>query len=974
MSKLNTLSISVLVAFAPVPPALAQEPAGTDAAMEEVVVTGMRGTLKSAQSIKFEADTFVDSIVADDIANLPDRSVTETLQRVPGVTIDRFIDRGDPEHLAGEGTGVAIRGLTQVRGEINGRDGFTADGGRGLSFEDVPPELLAGVDVYKNATADMIEGGLGGTVNLRTRKPFDIEDRLIAFTATANYQNFIKETTPGFSALYSNRWDTGLGELGVLADVAYSELEGRIDVIFNRPFSPRDNVPGQSDTVYAPRGADWRTERTYRERQGGYLALQLSPDEDTEYFLTVFRSEYEFTWDEDAIFVDNDPFGIFPGTGPEGEDDGDWEYNANGVFQRGTLTGWSFDDTTGDGTGDTWNQIGIPMGSDVRVSSRESVTTDVSTGAEWQLDNNWLVTTELQYVKATTEGLDSTVGAGITVPQMHLDVTGETPVIDTDAAFLSDPTNYYIGFTQDHQDDNEAEQVAWRSDAEYTFDELSPLKSAKFGVRFADRDSTTIDTGYNWRAVVQPWMRWWGLPGDEPLPNIADLGLEGRVNINNFDNFFRGDIPVPGAVVAPEESLAANYPESYYTIHNAALPFYEPDSGLFSEDEDGNRVTNFSPTLIEPNHRNQQDQEIQSAYAMLRFGNDASVDGNVGLRWVRTKNVASGFVRFPDESDLPEAIQPTFAEDDIPVAATNTYDDFLPSFNLRARLTEELLVRFAWSQAIARPDFSDMKSFTQLFVDLDDGAVDGSEDLDDYSGSADAGNPDLEAMEADQVDLSLEWYYSDIGSAWLNIFKKNIDGFIRNQDFVETYNGFEYTVTRPANQDRADIDGWELGWRHFFDMGFGIETSYTRIDSSTSSSEDTVTRDTDGREFDPDGLPYEGLSENQYSITMMYEDDLISSRLAYTWRDEFLLSVGANGYNGNDEGIEWRLPVFQEAYGQWDGSIFFNINDRFALGLEANNLTNEKIRTSQKQIIPGRHPASSAVQDTRYALTLRGRF
>jgi hypothetical protein len=106
----------------------------------------------------------------------------------------------------------------------------------------------------------------------------------------------------------------------------------------------------------------------------------------------------------------------------------------------------------------------------------------------------------------------------------------------------------------------------------------------------------------------------------------------------------------------------------------------------------------------------------------------------------------------------------------------------------------------------------------------------------------------------------------------------------------------------------------------------------------------------------------------------MYEDDFISSRLAYTWRDDFLVSIGPNGFNGNNNGIVWRLPVFQDDYGQWDGSIFFNLTDNFSLGLEANNLTNEKLNLTQKQINPGDHIASSTVQDTRYAITLRGKF
>lgn len=976
-------SICVLTVLAVITPAAAQDDEDdANNALEEVIVTGLRGTLESAQNIKFEAEQIVDSIVADDIANLPDRSVTETLQRIPGVTIDHFITQGDPEHFGGEGSGVAVRGLKQVRGEINGRDGFTANGGRSLSFEDVPPELLAGVDVYKNPSADMIEGGIGGTVDLRTRLPLDIDDQLIALTATANYQNFIEETTPGFSALYSGRWDTGAGEMGFLVDLAYSELKGRIDVLFSRPYFPRNDsigagvygIPGTTGTVWAPRGADWRTERTDRERTGAYVAFQWRPNDDMEYHATVFRSEYDFTWDEDALFVDNNPFGIFPVPGPNGTDDGDWTYDSNGVFQTGTLTGWSWDDTDGDGTQDTWNQIGIPMGSDIRISNRNSITTDISQGFEWHINSNWFFSTDLQYVKATTEGLDSTIGAGVTVQQMYVDLSGGKPVIDTDQAYLSDPDNYFIGFTMDHQDDNEAKQLAWRADAEYTFENVDGLRSLKFGVRYADREQTLIDTGYNWKPVIQPWMLWWALDGTQPLPTIADLGLSNVTSINTFDNFFRGDIPVPGAVVALTRAMAEGYPDTYYDIHNGALPYYT--CCYYTEPSPGVRETVFAPTLIEDVHRNKQDQTITSGYLMLRFGwDDIGLDGNIGARFVDTDNTASGYIVWPDTSAFPVEIQQQFpdASDPIFVEVDNSYSNTLPSLNLRYKFTDELIGRFAYSKAIARPDFSDMKAYIQLYLNLNAGAPNGSTDINDYNGSATGGNPWLEPMEADQFDVSLEWYYSDIGIAWLNLFSKDIDKFIREGRVTQDFGGVDFVIQAPANQDKAKIDGWELGWRYFWESGFGIEASYTSIDASTEVTEQTIPVDTDGTAYNPDSLPYEGLSKSSYNTIFMFENNLVSARLAYTWRDEFLADIGPNGFNGNNENISWQLPVFNEAYGQWDGSVFFNITDQYAVGLEANNLTNEEIELSGRQLnSPGGKTFS--VQDTRYAVTLRGKF
>ena len=136
-----------------------------------VTVTGVRASMASAISIKQGADQIVDSIVAEDIGKLPDNNVAEALQRISGVQIDRNY---------GEGSSIAIRGLTQVRTELNGGDSFTANGGDTLSFEDVPSELLAGIDVYKNPSAEMIEGGLGGTVDLRTHMPFDFTGQKFA--------------------------------------------------------------------------------------------------------------------------------------------------------------------------------------------------------------------------------------------------------------------------------------------------------------------------------------------------------------------------------------------------------------------------------------------------------------------------------------------------------------------------------------------------------------------------------------------------------------------------------------------------------------------------------------------------------------------------------------------------------------------------------------------------------------------------
>ena len=178
----------------------------------------VRAALRTSQQIKSNADTVVDSITATDIGAFPDKSVAEALQRVPGITVNRFAATSDTAHFSAEPSGVIIRGLPQVRSEFDGRDTFSANSSRGLSWTDITPELLAGVDVYKNQTADMIEGGIAGTVDLRTRVPFDAKGQLIqsalaptTATSTRNGRRTSTASTPtgGKPALASSgSWRT----------------------------------------------------------------------------------------------------------------------------------------------------------------------------------------------------------------------------------------------------------------------------------------------------------------------------------------------------------------------------------------------------------------------------------------------------------------------------------------------------------------------------------------------------------------------------------------------------------------------------------------------------------------------------------------------------------------------------------------------------------------------------------------------
>ena len=923
--------------------------------LETVTVTGIRGSVYRAQDIKRSSDTFVDSVTAQDIGALPDRSVTETLSRIPGVTIDRFLSVGDPEHFSAEGGGVQVRGLTQVRSELNGRDSFSASGGRNLSFQDVPSELMAGVDVYKNQKADMIEGGLGGSVDLRTFMPFDFDGQRISGSLSANYGDFAEKYKPSASALYSNNWDTSIGKVGLLVDIAHSELATRTDGLFVRPFFLNDNNDlngdGTNEQLWLPRGADWRTLEYERERQGAYVALQWQPSEDLEVYVTGFQSRYDELWYEDAIFVSNDPLAVALDPSQPYQLDGN-------VFRSGRLT----------------QPGGVPMGTDIRASHRESKTTDFSLGLKWSLSDATELTTDFQYIKATTKSLDSTVALGVNVP--YIDVAlGGLPSIGIDEQFTGNPNNYYWGFTMDHQDDNEAEELAWRADLKHSFDG-GFLKSVKFGVRITERDATSIDTGYNWHALFQTWMG---------LPSLPGLDLNDQVNsslthVNQFQNFYRGDASTPGSFYAPLLSTALGFPASYVALHDAAVA-------------NGSTWTWYSPTVIGRQHTNQQSETTEAAYLMVGFGTeDARFDGNVGVRVVRTENAASGYLVYPDQPLAPYLGAGQFE----PITAENSYTDVLPSLNMRWEPVDNWIVRFAASKAIARPAFSDMQAYQDLNADVEEGytpqpGLPVPLDRLNLTGSS-TDNPYLEPMKANQFDLSLEWYFDPDkgGMAWVNFFHKDIKDYFRNQSRLVAYPGvdgneYEYLVTQTINIGEARIQGMEIGWTQFFDFlpapfdGFGISANYTYIDSSTE-----VPAETDAQPVDTDGslfgdLPADGLSKNSYNVAAFYEKGPWQIRLAYNWRNEYLLSVGPNGYNGtNDnlagESIAWKLPVYSDAYGQLDGSIFYRFNEHVQLGLEMNNLNNAEQRTIMDQNGAGKRVTSWYVNDTRYAATLRVTF
>src|SRR6185437_13755625 len=238
----------------PAPQASASEQAPPQ--LQEVVVSGIRQSMESALHLKQFSDTIEDSIVASDIGKLPDVTAIDALQRIPGVQISRQLGEGGGTVTIGGSavmSGYEIRGLPQAETTLNGREVFSAQGSRVLNLADIPSALLAGIDVYKDPTADQIAGGIAGTVDLRTHKPFDFNGLELEGSAEGQYGDLIRQVKPAFTALASDTWNTGAGKLGALLTLSYQDRSYREDSATNNAVATSTTaVPGE--TITYPNG------------------------------------------------------------------------------------------------------------------------------------------------------------------------------------------------------------------------------------------------------------------------------------------------------------------------------------------------------------------------------------------------------------------------------------------------------------------------------------------------------------------------------------------------------------------------------------------------------------------------------------------------------------------------------------------------------------------------------------------------
>lgn len=878
------LGTTALVAAVSFQSAMAQEADSEEEeaeAADVIVVTGVRGALLNARNIKREADTFVDSITSTDVNQLPDLSVAEALSRVPGVVTQRFeLGGSDGDFPSPEGSGNIIRGLQYARSEFNGRDAFSANGGRALEWASIPPELIGAVDVFKNQTARMIEGGISGTVNLRTLEPFDRDGRFGVLAAETIYTDLAEEWSPGFSAIVGDRWENGAGEFGLLASFSTSELNSNIDGFqYGPPLAiPNPDQPGA--TMALPGGWQARDASVNRERDSYYIAGQWrSPNGDMELTLKAVRVENDVTTRENTIefFTDGESWANWTVLGgPETRSiipftsDGIAQCNGNneanfggigvcetlipvdgGLMESGVVSN-NLRDWLGQG-----GNLGTPLQSLAINQVEESMTQDFSANFKWQATDRLFVEIDAHYTDAEAS-LERLWAGGNHFADYRFDFSDtDNPEIelflDPQAALQGwvprgnptpgdpytlgapgDPANSFLLYAADEYQDNSGDLFAIRADVEYEMDGDGWFDSVELGGRYSEREQINRSAGLNWGGIAPPWGG-----GYLPYANMQDSDFYETFDFASFQrgDVFKGDIT---SFVFPSQANMSNIGSFIDSL--AAEPLLGATTNVDGNLQIGewvpllqNGEVDFAGRGIDGSVR----EETINLYGMVNFGqefdNGQSVVGNVGLRYVRTDNSGGGVIGFaefapddPLDDEQPVDFLPELGDlldtPNQPNSLDNDYEYFLPSLNVKWDLNDEMLIRFGASRAITRPNIGTINSTRVTVPDLGFVSNPATQEiiaitpnrLNQYGG-----NPLLEPIEATNYDLSFEWYFGDDGLFSTSLFYKDLENVIiygtETQGVVEL-DGFRYPLVYNGNINFRDgtVEGVEFAYQDFY--------------------------------------------------------------------------------------------------------------------------------------------------------------
>jgi len=946
---------SVLAIGLAASPAYAQaEQAADDGAQDEIVVTGFRASLESALKDKRESNLIIESVTAEDIGKFPEQNIAESLQRLPGVQIDRE---------NGQGSKVRIRGLDQnvtlLNGElfVSGLEVFKVGEGnydRNDSLEGVPSELIGGVEIYKSPNASLLEGGLGGIINLKTRNPLDLQDGLtFAGNAKMGKGSEISGWTPAGAAIVGYNFND---RLGVIASFSYEKTKTHVNALGGDNRGNWAFADGRRDTATVPTNyyaPEYRyiTDRDQRRRRwGASLGINFRPTDELEVSAQYFHSDLKVDTREASVKF---PFG-------QGESQGlvgDYTIDDNGVLLDGTVRAQSaeaisFVDVSKVKADNL--QFGIDWDNDTNF--RASVRADYSTSdMKREVANN--------DVRYTAYGVR---GPGTSGPQPGFIPNSAAPATFdftySNGAFPSfgiadgSPqdlfTNPAYGFFKSHWafgDRSDITGSAIRADFAYDADDSDTNRiTLSAGFRYGQRtvkfssgryladysgkgeiDATAIPEDERVDGFSYNWTPYGYFQDGAIGYKICDLPEQNKPAAFAGCSRF-GDSP---ALITPYATFESN-PERVETITDfAGGGHVEGDTVMVADRSQMTNALQWIQSLYpdtpfsffaDPLQTYEVKEETKAGYVMADMGGpDDSYHLNVGVRILNTKLTV--------DQNQPANADPSYwgtdswngvLRDFTTNRVVRSYTDFLPSANLVFDVNEGSKIRFAASRVVARqPLVSLGRGFSTNFT------RDPADNLFKFT-NGQRGNAELEPFRAYQFDLAFEHYFGNKGLVSAGLFWKEVDSFIVNETvavFVNDQAGGRLgPVSQPANGSGGRVKGFELAAQYSFDFGLGFTANYTFSDTTTDFSTDFT-----------DHLPLPGVSKHSANGQIYYENYGFAARASYSWRSKQYLG----NFGFADGAVTRTLGIYQKPYGQLDAQISYKLTDNFEIFAEAINLT-----------------------------------
>jgi iron complex outermembrane receptor protein len=753
------------------------------AQVEELIVTGIRASQAASIDTKRNADAVVDAITAEDVGKFPDKNLAEALQRVPGIVINREF---------GEGERVSLRGTAPnlTRTLLNGHALATADwfileqltATRSFNFLMIPSEVIGQVKVFKSPTADLEEGGIGGTIDVATRNPLDLKSMHFAATLQAAYTENSEKTDPQGSALFS--WKNDAETFGVLVAGVYQKRRLRRDAVEVLGYFDADPGPGVTD---APSliGSPLFTQT--RIRKGGNFAVQYRPTDNLEFNLTGLYSKF----------------------GANNFNQNYLAWGSNALGGGGTLTNVTKVGDTAVAGRITSTAAGRGAVYDAIDRIANAKTRNLDLDVKFQPAEGWDLHLKVGYTDADGNTESQPFVEFGAPAAFDYDLRGSAPKV----TFLNlDPTKpaaMLFDFASLHQVTNDDSEAYAYFDVEKRV-EWGPLTAIKFGLKATDHERETDFQATTYGSFFLP-LEASGCGGQctpgsfagalSPSDFLSDIGGAGVLR-----SFWQVD-------KKKLESLLFGLPASV----RARVPLY---SEIFSVEE-----------------------KTLGGYAMGKFEGEGW-RGNVGVRVVRTKQESKGYaVDLAVGTSPANEVSNAFGAFER-VSADRTYTDILPSANFSFDLSDDIVVRFAAARTVARPDFTDVAPRVSLNPGALSGSG-GNPDIDPYRANqfdlSLEWYPTKESVVAAALFYKdIQSFITDRPTTEVFAIETSTPNLTRCTPAgganPKLYN-CQFDINRRANGGGGRIQGLELTLQMPLKYGFGVQTNYTYSDAKANSGE-----------------------------------------------------------------------------------------------------------------------------------------